>query len=998
MKKSLSLLVAIAMVFSMFATVAAAATDTQSKYNELKEAGVFRGTGDGSAALENEMTRAEFAGIIARLTGVTSSGTAKFNDVPSSHWASKDIAAVAEAGYMEGTGNNNFAPSKNVTLQELIKVAVTIVGLEIDEDATVDGKADAWAQPYIAAAIAAGLIQPLDDYTVNATRGDLVDVTYEVYQVLQNIAKVTGYEVVSATKVVVSFSDGGEVEVELDEPLKLGKNTITVTYNDREYKVEVEFEAVAASAKAVGAKKIEVTFNQAVDDSKAKFAVKNGIADRVVDKAVFSDDKKKAVLELTTKLQAGETTVTISGIDKDDVVAKFTAEDEKITQVKFKSDKLALSTNTDGSPKYTEAKVAYQILNQYGEEASNVGTPTFQIGKPTTNVSATNGVLTIEVPTTSPFYLGEKVIITGYLRLSTYGVTISETLEVGQPATVDSVEVVGLYHPDNKELNTSSTFSDYVLLLEVKDQYGNKLDASKFNSGAFVTVSNPGIFNVNTTATDNNGPNKDQVGLQLAAPAFTPGFDGTNTIRIMTLSGKQYSYDVEVKKAATVQKITLMAPSQVVAANDGTVKIPFVAEDQFGNEIKKYSDLEGKIVLSPAPTASNSAGLRLKQDYVTKEAYIELTLPTPDPNQQIAIPYPIMAYVSGTPNTSQIVINIEKPAYPESISGLTSDVAATLATNATTTIKPDYIKVKDNYGRDKKLADLLSDGTHKVVVSVADNNPDVVSLSATELTNANDSITVTALQKGNERIKVQLVKTDDNTVVYSYESFVFSVVDNSGIAEYAIEQVPKLSNKPNRQVELKVVGKRSNGSTVALPIGSYTATASNGVVVTADGKIDASGFNGAFTDGEGKAVLKVTIVATSETLEQELVISNAALAVTSFELENANGLEAKDLVVKGSVAALTANGGDVVRNVFGTLKVKDQFGFKMSAAEGADLSDFNVTVANPDNVAGTDITYTNNGQSGDTVTISGIDQGDSFSLIFVSKVSGASITLRVVAE
>ena len=141
MKKSLSLLVAIAMVFSMFATVAAAATDTQSKYNELKEAGVFRGTGDGSAALENEMTRAEFAGIIARLTGVTSSGTAKFNDVPSSHWASKDIAAVAEAGYMEGTGNNNFAPSKNVTLQELIKVAVTIVGLEIDEDATVDGKA-----------------------------------------------------------------------------------------------------------------------------------------------------------------------------------------------------------------------------------------------------------------------------------------------------------------------------------------------------------------------------------------------------------------------------------------------------------------------------------------------------------------------------------------------------------------------------------------------------------------------------------------------------------------------------------------------------------------------------------------------------------------------------------------------------------------------------------------------------------------------------------------
>jgi len=999
MKKSLSLLVAIAMVFSMFATVAAAATDTQSKYNELKEAGVFRGTGDGSAALENEMTRAEFAGIIARLTGVTSSGTAKFNDVPSSHWASKDIAAVAEAGYMEGTGNNNFAPSKNVTLQELIKVAVTIVGLEIDEDATVDGKAGAWAQPYIAAAIAAGLIQPLDDYTVNATRGDLVDVTYEVYQVLQNIAKVTGYEVVSATKVVVSFSDGGEVEVELDEPLKLGKNTITVTYNDREYEVEVEFEATAATAKQVGAKTIEVTFNKAIDDSKVKFAVKNGIISRDVAKVTVSDDKKKAVVELTTRLQAGDSTVTISGIESEDIVAEFKAEDEKVSQVKFKSNKLALTSMTN----FNEVKVGYQILNQFGEEATSSNTPQFMVGKVTSSVTASNGVLTIQTPTTAPFYINETVMISGHLNMGTYVVTFNETLTVGEPATIDSIEFKGIYHPDNKELNTASTFTDYVVLIDAKDQYGNKLDAAKLNANAIFTVSNPSIFQLGT-AYDNQGPNKDQVGIQLAAPAYSPGFDGTNTIRIMSYSGKQFSYDVQVTKASTLQKITLSAPSQVVAAGDGTVKIPFVAEDQYGNQLKKYSDLAGKLTLWAQGTT-----LTLKQDYATKEAYLELAVPGPNPSQTTAIPLMLMATVNGTGQSSQITINIEKQAYPESISGLTSDVAASLAQGATTTIKPDYIKVKDNYGRDKKLGDLLSAGTHKVIVSVADNTQDVVSLSASELVASSDAITVTALSKGNERIKVQLVdrkdvtNPNDDVVVYTFESFVFNVVDNSGIVEYAVEDVPKLSNKPNRQVDLKVVGKRSNGATVVLPTSAYSVTTTNGLIYTG-GKLDASAITSGFdSNGELKAGVIVSVFASGQTINKEVVVSNAALRPTTIEQKDANNLKAENGVVKGTVANLTA-GGDVIDNIFATLKIKDQFGFEMNPANGdeasAAASQFTATVANIDDVNKNSLTLTvnQNGGSADMVSVTGVEQGDSFTVIFTSKVSGASITLKVVAE
>ncbi|WP_296976748.1 S-layer homology domain-containing protein [Thermobacillus sp. ZCTH02-B1] len=954
MKRSLSLLVAIAMVFSMFATVVAAEElDTQAKFDILKEAGIFEGMPDGSAGLDQEMTRAQFAVVIYRIFEAIgqplADAPASFNDVADTHWAVKEIGAVQNAGYMEGRGKGKFDPSAPVKKQELVKVVSVILGLELDPSASVSGKASPWAQPYLAAAEKAGLIQPQDDYTVNAPRGYLVDVTYSAYQQLQSAIKVT------------------------------------------------------ATAKQTGAKKVEVKFSKPIDDSKATFVVKNGLAERTVDKYTVSDDKKTVVLELTTKLQSADSTVTIKGVESEDIVANFTAEQERVAQVKFKSDKLALSVGANNLPNYTEAKVGYQILNQFGEEVSNVGgNLVFQAAKATAQATANNGVLTIKTSETAPFYVGETVVINGYLHLGTYAVTVNETLTVGQPATVDSVEIKGLYHPENKEINTNSTFSDYVLLIEVKDQYGNKLDAKQFNAGAFVTVSNPGIFQVpaKDPAVDNQGPEKDQVGIPLADPVITPGFEGTNIIRITTLSGKQYTYNVEVKKAATVQKITLLPPSEVIAANDGTVKIPFVAEDQFGNEVKKYSDLVGKITLSPDKKQKGTDGLELKQDYVTKEAYIELTLPAFDPNQQIAVPYPIMAWVNGTSSSSQLTLSIEKPWYPESIVGLTSDVSATLAVNATTEIKADYVKVKDNYGRDKKLSDLFKDG-YKVVVSVADGTEDVIGLSApAELSGANDTIKVTAKQKGSDRIKVQLFH--NNELVYSYESFVFTVVDSNGIVEYAVEDVPKMSNKANREVELKVVGKRSNGTTVALPVSAYTVTTTNGLTFS-NGKLSANGIENGFDNGELKAKVVVTILATGDRIEKEVVVSNATLVPATIELKDANGLKASDGVVKGSVADLLKGNG-VIQNVFGTLKIKDQFGFEMNAAnkdEGAAaIGQFTATVVNIDDVddKATKLTVNGNGGDANTVTVTGLETGDSFTVIFTSKASGVSISVRVVAE
>jgi hypothetical protein len=943
MKKSLSLLLAIAMVFSMFATVAAAdELDTQAKFDILKEAGIFEGMPDGSAGLDQEMTRAQFAVIIYRLFEKTGNplpdAQATFNDVSDTHWAAKEIGAVQNAGYMEGRGKGKFDPSAPVTKQELIKVVVDILGIEIDPEGTVSGNAKPWAQPYVAAAEKAGLVQPQEDYTVNALRGYLVDVTYSAYQQILGAQKVT------------------------------------------------------ATAKQTGAKKVEVTFSKPVDVSKATFAVKNGLADREVDKYTVSDDKKTVVLELTTRLQSAESTVTIKGVDSEDVVAKFTAEDERVARLKFKSNKLALKSLTD----FTEVKVGYQLLNQFGEQATVSATPNFFVGKALATPSASNGVLTITVPSTNPFYLNEPVMISGHINMSNmYVVTFSETLTVGEPASLDSIEFKGVYHDDNKKLDTRAKFEDFYILIEAKDQYGNKLDATAVDNSAIVSVSNMTIFTTKGIV-DNKGPNKDQVAIQLGNPVVTPGFDGTNTIRVQTYSGKLFTYDVQVPKASTVTKLALSAPSQVVASNDGSVKIPFVAEDQFGNRITKYSDLKGQI----DPLQASLGNLQLKEDYVTKEGYLEYTIPS-NLNNQYAQPVFLSVRVVNTNEIATVQFSIEKAWTPESISGL-KDVNSDLALNSEVSIEPGNVVVKDNYGRNKNLDDLFAMG-YKVVIEPADGTFDsIVATTDRELTHSKDKITFKAVKKGSERVKVQLIDTNvSSKVVHSYESFVFNVVDDNAFESYEVEDLPKISNKSAAHaVELKVYGKRSNGTKVLLPKdGAYSVTATNGLKVTGDGKISAEDIDdkniAGDSTGELKATVVVTIFANAEVIEKEVVVTDEPLRVATIELQDvkdSNGntlLKAENGVLKGAAGNIN------MANIFKGLKIKDQFGVEMNLA--ADR--FNASFSNLTDYDGDGLTYTGkNGESANTLEINGVETGDSFTIVFTSKQTGVSIRVQVVAE
>lgn len=187
MKKSLSLLLAISLVFGLFASMASAADapalTTAEKYKWFVDAGILKGTPDGGVHEADKLTRAEFATIAVAAAGLTAATSGQtFSDVKKGQWYYGAIEAAAKAGLVNGIGSGKFGPKTNVTIESIIKVAVLIAGLKPVAGATVAGASD-WAAPYVKAALDAGLTTAQASYKGLATRGDVINIAFAVVQI-----------------------------------------------------------------------------------------------------------------------------------------------------------------------------------------------------------------------------------------------------------------------------------------------------------------------------------------------------------------------------------------------------------------------------------------------------------------------------------------------------------------------------------------------------------------------------------------------------------------------------------------------------------------------------------------------------------------------------------------------------------------------------------------------------------------------------------------------
>ncbi|WP_274362489.1 S-layer homology domain-containing protein [Paenibacillus thermotolerans] len=403
MKKGLSLLLAASMALSAFSSAALAADPmtAQEKFDALKAKQIFEGYQDGTAGLDKQMTRADFATVVKRLLGLEEVKGNTFTDVPADHWANGAIEAGVKAGYFNGLldakGKPIFNPKGSVTLQEMAKVFVEVLGLEVDENATVEGTTKPWATKYVAAAVKAGLLPESSDYTVPALREALVNASYTAEDALNSEISATATVNANGTVTIAGETTLSEVTVTVNKgsdkvaeetvavvdgkfsyttkALAAGTYSATVVNGDESASVEFTIAAAAfklKSAKAVTNTLVEVKGEEAVNAANAgAFTIvdKDGKALEVKGATVasYDADKKTVVVETAAqtanqlyKLTVGDKTVNFAGLAADTAKAVL---DGGVT-VDFQEAKVKFNKRVDISG------ATFTIAEKYGNKTA----------------------------------------------------------------------------------------------------------------------------------------------------------------------------------------------------------------------------------------------------------------------------------------------------------------------------------------------------------------------------------------------------------------------------------------------------------------------------------------------------------------------------------------------------------------------------------------------------------------------------------------------------
>ncbi len=103
--------------------------------NILVNMKLMAGYPDGTLGLERDITRAEFCTLVAKMLSIDneeSFAVEDFSDLPTTHWAYKNVMALATRGIISGYGDTTFRPSNNVTYAECSAILVGVLGYKDD--------------------------------------------------------------------------------------------------------------------------------------------------------------------------------------------------------------------------------------------------------------------------------------------------------------------------------------------------------------------------------------------------------------------------------------------------------------------------------------------------------------------------------------------------------------------------------------------------------------------------------------------------------------------------------------------------------------------------------------------------------------------------------------------------------------------------------------------------------------------------------------------------
>ncbi|WP_406944953.1 5'-nucleotidase C-terminal domain-containing protein [Halobacillus sp. SY10] len=134
--------------------------------NDLHEAGVVNGYDDGEFHTGDPVTRAQAAKMMAKMLDLdTDKLGSHFTDVDEDAWYAGSVNALHEAGYIDGVGNEKFAPKKEMSRAEFAELIVDAYGLERKEvdHPFEDLKEGAWYESAVETLYAHGLVSGLSE-------------------------------------------------------------------------------------------------------------------------------------------------------------------------------------------------------------------------------------------------------------------------------------------------------------------------------------------------------------------------------------------------------------------------------------------------------------------------------------------------------------------------------------------------------------------------------------------------------------------------------------------------------------------------------------------------------------------------------------------------------------------------------------------------------------------------------------------------------------------
>lgn len=135
-----------------------------SAINEAVKAGFVKGYEDSQFRPNKSVNRAEFITMLARALDLSDSGKAlSFKDsdkIPA--WAQSFVTQAVESGIISGYADGTFGPEKELSRAEMVAMIVRASGIKVNPNAKLsfaDSKSvPAWAVPYVATAVEAGLV------------------------------------------------------------------------------------------------------------------------------------------------------------------------------------------------------------------------------------------------------------------------------------------------------------------------------------------------------------------------------------------------------------------------------------------------------------------------------------------------------------------------------------------------------------------------------------------------------------------------------------------------------------------------------------------------------------------------------------------------------------------------------------------------------------------------------------------------------------------------